>query len=78
MTLKKVCACSKCGAERREANHWFVFTRTGQGLEFHKWEWAGREELEELMDASQFGHLCGQQCAHALLDQFLNERKTTE
>ena len=77
MTLKNIVVCSECGVERREANHWFLYTRTDEGLEFHKWEWAGRDERENLLDETQFGHLCGQQCAHKLLDQFLNERPTT-
>jgi len=78
MTVAKTYKC-RCGIERREVNHWFVYTRSGAGLEFHRWNWVGREELENLFpDETEFGHLCGQQCAHKLLDEFLNERPTEE
>ena len=75
MTVKKVFVCSECGMERREANHWFVSTRTACGLEFHTWEWAVREGV---LEDEQLGHLCGQECAHKLLDRFLTEVTTTK
>ncbi len=71
--LKKILTCDECGAERRDANHWFVYERTKVGLHFHTWEWAAKEWT---LEAEHVGHLCGQQCGHKLLDRFLTEVTT--
>lgn len=76
MTIKTVFVCSECGTERQQANHWFVYIRTADGLEIHRWDWPDREKLESALDPTQLGHLCGHGCAHKLLDRFLNERTT--
>jgi len=70
--IKKSYNCEVCGAERKEANHWFVFTRTAVGLHFRTWNWAVREDA---LDDDDQGHLCGQGCAHKLLDDFLAQPK---
>ncbi len=74
MTIKTVAVCSQCETERREANHWFVYMRREDALEFYHWEWLGRHASKAVPAGSELGHLCGQQCAHKLLDQFLNEK----
>jgi hypothetical protein len=66
--IRKSYDCEVCGAERKQANHWFVFTRTATGIEFHTWKWAVQKGV---LDCEPFGHLCGQECAHKLLDDFL-------
>ena len=68
MTIRRIFNCDQCGAERKEANHWFVVRMTALGLYFNTWAWA---EQEGLLEDSLTTHLCGQQCAHKLLDQFL-------
>jgi hypothetical protein len=75
MTVRKSYTCSQCDIERKQANHWFVFTRTATGIEFHKWSWAVRKGVLDLAD---FGHLCGQACAHRLLDDFLAQADEDE
>jgi len=75
MTLKNTYACSECGAERRQANHWFVYRRSELGLDFHKWEWMARENMLEDQD---LGHLCGQGCAHKVLDKFMAEQAAAD
>ena len=68
LTVRKVYACSICGAERRQANHWFVAEQTAVGLHIHTWAWG---EGEDQLDADNQLHLCGEACAHQLLDRFL-------
>jgi hypothetical protein len=75
MTLKKMYVCSVCGAERKDANHWFVLTETKAGFHLQSWEWAVREEM---LDEEGTEHLCGQVCAHKLLDRFMSGAATGE
>ena len=70
MTLKKVYICGGCGAERKEANHWFVLERTKAGFHLHTWKWAEREQV---LDDDRMEHVCGQACAHTMLDRFMTE-----
>ena len=67
MTVKQIFLCSMCGAERKEANHWFAAMRSKTGLGFYCWRDANAAFLED----ENTLHLCGQQCAHKLLDEFL-------
>jgi hypothetical protein len=67
MTVKKVYVCSCCGVERKEANHWFVLA-PGSGFCLQTWEWAVREGTLDLLGAE---HVCGQACAHKMLDRFM-------
>jgi hypothetical protein len=68
MAVKTAYTCDVCGAERKEANHWFVACQTHAGLDFHTWGWALREEM---LNEERLMHLCGRLCAHKKLDQFL-------
>jgi hypothetical protein len=65
--------CDVCGAERLEANHWFVGAlskriSTVLPLHFTFYVWATGRNVQE----AKLFHLCGQDCAHKLLDQFLS------
>jgi hypothetical protein len=55
--------CNICGAERKEANHWFVAQLGEDFLRLMHWP-----EAPESFHL----HMCGQVCAHKLLDQFLS------
>ena len=75
MTFKKIFTCSECGRERRQANHWFVSTRTGRGLEFYSWEWAVRRAYSR---TNSWVISADRGAGISLLDSFLNERTTAE
>jgi hypothetical protein len=68
--LKKIYVCGCCGAERKEANHWFILQRTRVGFALHTWAWAQREGQ---LDEDDVEHLCGQECAHKMLGRFMEE-----
>jgi hypothetical protein len=68
MTLKKVYACSCCGVEHKDANHWFVLVSTPVGFHLQTWE---RAVQEHRLDEDETEHVCGQACAHKLLDRFM-------
>jgi hypothetical protein len=73
MTLKKVYECYVCGTERKDANHWFVVEPSRVGFHLWQWDWAIREGR---LDDDGVEHVCGQACAHKLLDRFLTLQGT--
>jgi hypothetical protein len=75
MTVGRKYNCDICGVERREANHWFVACREGDGLMFFQWDVAERERQLDRADAF---HLCGQVCAHKMLDKFMATQQTVD
>lgn len=66
--------CDECGAEKREANHWFqarLFTHTaGVSVVFEKWFETGQPT--ERVD------LCGAECAAKVLQRWLSTGKLRE
>jgi hypothetical protein len=62
--LKQIVTCDVCGAIRKDANHWFCYSASPGQVTF--WTWG--EEI-----AARFDHVCGQVCAHKLLDEFLSK-----
>ncbi len=52
--------CDICGVERKEVNHWHLARLTSSGLHFPKTRKIGDKDL------------CGQVCAHKLLDRYLS------
>lgn len=56
--------CDICEAERGLANHWFTGYESSDG-QLILTPWSKTDDL----DCS--AHLCGQKCAHALLDRWL-------
>jgi hypothetical protein len=69
--IEKSYKCDVCGVEKKVANHWFIAEMTNVGIHFHTWEWAVRECQ---LDEERVRHLCGQACAHKMLDEFLGKR----
>jgi len=68
--------CDICGAQRKEANHWFISFRPAKdGLIIKTWDWAAREGR---LDYPEIKYLCGQSCAHKQLDQFLQSTSEFE
>ena len=59
-------ACDRCGAEKREANHWFVLRRLGLVLLVTRWK--DREATSHDCDSER--HLCGERCLAADVAEF--------
>lgn len=57
--------CDVCGAEKGDANHWLVVR---SGLRFTATSW--KMALDE-GDVSEAQHICGQECLHKRLSQWL-------
>ena len=67
--------CDICGTERKEANHWFVASSGEDSLHFVTW---AKAESDNVLNAESAVHLCGQVCAHKLLDRFLTETSSAQ
>ena len=65
MSIETKHVCDICGAVRGETNHWFEVDRSGTLLVFGPF--VGLRELTQV---------CGQGCAHKLLDQFMASGKS--
>lgn len=68
MSLDRIYRC-RCGSQRLQANHWFAVVISTGGLHFYHWEVA---QDKDILDQERTIHLCGQVCAHKLLDEFLS------
>ena len=66
MSIETKYTCDVCGAVRGETNHWFQAR-----LRANEWQ-AASLEIEPFISIGLTAvHLCGQKCAHALLDRWL-------
>ena len=70
--LKKSYVCGCCKVERKDANHWFVLEETTDGFHLHPWIWAVERDQ---LDGGRVEHVCGQVCAHKLLDRFMSQEQ---
>lgn len=62
---QEVYICDECGKTKQESNHWIQYFRSGwRTVSFHPWSSLVKEHA---------GHLCGQECAHSLLNKVLGE-----
>lgn len=71
MSIETKYVCDVCGAVRGETNHWFVANVGNAGYHVRPW---GLAEAEDRLLYDDAKHLCGAQCIHALLDQFLTPK----
>jgi hypothetical protein len=63
---KQVFTCDECGAERKEANHWFVAVPySGGGFSLSAWP------VNCMVDGCS--HLCGQACVHTFTDRYMSD-----
>jgi hypothetical protein len=62
--IREVVFCDICGTEKQQTNHWFV--AYVEACELHV---KGLKPSEPLHTGAK--HLCGQNCLHKLLDEFL-------
>ena len=67
--------CDICGAQRKEANHWFVAFNAIKEISFGTWAQA---DCDGLLHDEGAIYLCGQACAHKQLDQFLQSTSESE
>ena len=62
--IRQIVTCDVCGEEKEQTNHWFV-----------AWEQEGEFRISGLTQANSqetaAKHLCGENCVHKLLDEFL-------
>lgn len=61
--------CDVCGAQRREANHWFIAYEEAGELRISSWA------LSRLLSAGT-KHVCGERCTHKLMSEFLARAAT--
>jgi hypothetical protein len=62
--IRQVISCDICGTEKRQTNHWFVaYEQCG---ELRVSGWNSRRRLW-----AESKHLCGQNCMHKLVDEFM-------
>ena len=67
--------CDICGAQRKEANHWFAAVISTVGVSIITWASADQEGK---LNYNYARYLCGQECTHKLLDQFLQSVSETK
>jgi hypothetical protein len=68
--------CDVCGKEKGEANHWFAVQAIVE-MVFKAMTW---EEATESPAFSSYEHICGEECLHKRLAQWLaiNSKNTPE
>ncbi len=62
--IRQAISCDVCGAEKKQAKHWFVAYEHPGELRVAGWNANGR-----MRAAAK--HLCGQTCLHKLVDEFI-------
>lgn len=65
MAQLKTYVCDVCGAQRKEANHWFLLDTTTKTMVITKWD----DKLAETVDC----HLCGEGCLYAKVSEVVGE-----
>jgi len=71
MSVKPQFVCDICGAQRQDTNHWFLAEQLPNGiLSFTPWDLPRSPGYRE---QAHIQHLCGQACAHKLLDAWMSE-----
>ena len=70
MPRKIIYTCKVCGQQKQQTNRWFVSQGTRVGYHLMTWEWA---VAQDVLDDEDIEYICGQSCAHKLLDGFLGE-----
>ena len=72
MPRKVTYSCEVCEAVKQESNHWFVVVNWFADQPFELKTWKAAKE-GGVLDENGTVYLCGQQCAHKLLDEFFEE-----
>ncbi|HEX8810780.1 MAG TPA: hypothetical protein VF742_02190 [Terracidiphilus sp.] len=62
--IRLAISCDICGAEKKQANHWFVAYEHAGELRISGWK-------SRHCKRAGSRHLCGQACLHKLVDEFM-------
>jgi hypothetical protein len=62
--IRLAISCDICGAEKKQANHWFVAYELAGELRISGWK-------SRHCKRAGSRHLCGQACLHKLVDEFM-------
>ena len=62
-------SCDMCGAQKREANHWFIAYKQAQEIRISGWASPRRLSAGTV-------HLCGERCVHRFLSDFIADAPT--
>jgi hypothetical protein len=62
--IRLAISCDICGAEKKQANHWFVAYEHADELRISGWN-------SRQCKRPGARHLCGQACLHKLVDEFM-------
>lgn len=69
-TVNKV-ICDGCGIFKGETNHWYmIYIGGSHGPTWQIFEWDLVNYPEKIL------HVCGHECAHKLLDEFLQKAQS--
>jgi hypothetical protein len=63
-----VFTCDGCGAQKKEANHWFFATSVGGIFRLSAWNSSGIE------DSGDESHYCGEKCVLKAVSEFLGSQ----
>lgn len=59
--------CARCGAQKREANHWFVIVTNGGGG-----YWQPFDEFDCAQPGENVSIVCGENCAAKVVSAWFN------
>lgn len=62
--IRQIITCDICGAQKREANHWFIAREEAGEIRISGWN-------APHTFSPQARHLCGETCVHKLISQDL-------
>jgi len=62
--IQQAISCDVCGAQKRQANHWFIAYKHAGELRVSSWN-----SLHLMCPGTK--HLCGETCVHKLIGEFL-------
>lgn len=63
--------CNGCGVVKGSVNHWYMVYISASHVAM--WQIFAWDDLIDPKYADSVMHLCGQQCAHKMLDEFLQK-----
>lgn len=75
-----ICKCDVCGVEKGDANGWFLVEPAPWDFTITPWEYGSalleRDERRDCV-GSELTHICGQECLHKRLSQWLEINSRT-
>lgn len=68
MSWRRVASCDVCGTLRTNANHWWIAMPVDTGITLLPWD-------DTIAGVSTAIHLCGEDCLHKYLSNFIGQHK---